>query len=52
MDPNVNVLVVVLLFVVVIFALVTLAKAARTVKQYEKGLITRLGKFHAIGSRD
>src|SRR5258708_7296238 len=48
MDPNVNVLVVVLLFVVVIFALVTLAKAARTVKQYEKGLITRLGKFHAI----
>ena len=48
MDPNVNVLIVVLLFVVVIFALVTLAKAARTVKQYEKGLITRLGKFHAI----
>jgi regulator of protease activity HflC (stomatin/prohibitin superfamily) len=48
MDPNVNVLVVVLLFVVVIFALVILAKAARTVKQYEKGLITRLGKFHAI----
>jgi regulator of protease activity HflC (stomatin/prohibitin superfamily) len=48
MDSNVNVLVVVLLFVVVIFALVTLAKAARTVKQYEKGLITRLGKFHAI----
>ena len=48
MDPNVNVLVVVFLFVIVIFALVTLAKAARTVKQYEKGLITRLGKFHAI----
>ena len=48
MDPNVNVLVLVLLFVIVIFALVTLAKAARTVKQYEKGLITRLGKFHAI----
>src|ERR1700687_5818124 len=48
MDPNMNVLVVVLLFVIVIFALVTLAKAARTVKQYEKGLITRLGKFHAI----
>ena len=36
------------LFVVVIFALVTLAKAARTVKQYEKGLITRLGKYHAM----
>jgi regulator of protease activity HflC (stomatin/prohibitin superfamily) len=48
MDSNGNVLVLVLLFVIVIFALVTLAKAARTVKQYEKGLITRLGKFHAI----
>jgi regulator of protease activity HflC (stomatin/prohibitin superfamily) len=48
MDPNVNILVVVFLFVIVIFALVTLAKAARTVKQYEKGLVTRLGKFHAI----
>src|ERR1700675_1443103 len=48
MDSNANVLVLVLLFVIVIFALVTLAKAARTVRQYEKGLITRLGKFHAI----
>src|SRR5216683_1436816 len=48
MDSNVNVLVLVWLFVIVIFALVTLAKAARTVKQYEKGLITRLGKYHAM----
>lgn len=48
MDQNVSFLVVVLLFVIVIFALVTLAKAARTVKQYEKGLITRLGKYHAM----
>ena len=38
----------VFLFVVVILAVVTLAKAARTVKQYEKGLITRLGKYHAM----
>ena len=36
MDSNVNVLVLVWLFVIVIFALVTLAKAARTVKQYER----------------
>jgi len=36
------------LFVVVILGVVTLAKAARTVKQYEKGLITRLGKYHAM----
>src|SRR6266446_2171386 len=48
MDSNVNVLALVWLFVIVIFALVTLAKAARTVKQYEKGLITRLGKYHAM----
>jgi len=48
MDSNVNVLVLVWLFVIVIFALVTLARAARTVKQYEKGLITRLGKYHAM----
>src|SRR6266436_4439183 len=36
------------LVVFVIFGLVTLAKGARTVKQYEKGLITRLGKYHAM----
>src|SRR5467141_4310619 len=48
MDSNVNVLVLVWLFVIVIFALVALAKCARTVKKYEKGLITRLGKYHAM----
>ena len=31
-----------------VFCLTALAKGARTVKQYEKGLITRLGKFHGI----
>jgi len=38
----------VFLVVFVIFGLVTLAKGARTVKQYEKGLITRLGKYHGM----
>jgi len=38
----------VFLVVFVIFGLVTLAKGARTVKQYEKGLITRLGKYHSM----
>lgn len=37
-----------LLFVVLMFALVLVAKGARTVKQYEKGLITRMGKYHAM----
>src|SRR5947207_5894738 len=39
-----------LLVVVLLFCLTALAKGARTVKQYEKGLITRMGKFHAITS--
>src|SRR6201999_1455708 len=38
----------VFLFIFAIFGLVTLAKGARTVRQYEKGLITRLGKFHGM----
>jgi len=41
-------------FVLVVFAilgLVTLAKTARIVAQYEKGLIMRLGRYHAtVGS--
>jgi regulator of protease activity HflC (stomatin/prohibitin superfamily) len=37
-----------LLFVILLFALITLARAARIVRQYEKGLITRLGKYHAM----
>jgi regulator of protease activity HflC (stomatin/prohibitin superfamily) len=36
------------LVILMIFALLTLASAARTVKQYEKGLITRLGKYHGM----
>jgi regulator of protease activity HflC (stomatin/prohibitin superfamily) len=34
-------------FVAMIVVLVTLAKTARTVAQYEKGLITRLGKYNS-----
>src|SRR6266481_1287824 len=37
-----------LLVVILLFCLTALAKGARTVKQYEKGLITRLGKFHGM----
>jgi len=47
---NTSFFVSVLLFVFVIFALVTLARAARIVKQYEKGLVMRLGKYHAMAS--
>jgi regulator of protease activity HflC (stomatin/prohibitin superfamily) len=46
MDPSL--LIGFLLFVILLFALVTLARAARIVRQYEKGLITRLGKYHAM----
>jgi len=35
-------------FVAAMFGLVTVAKAARIVSQYERGLIMRLGKFHLI----
>jgi regulator of protease activity HflC (stomatin/prohibitin superfamily) len=37
-----------LLVVLLVFCLTALAKGARTVKQYEKGLITRLGKYHGM----
>jgi regulator of protease activity HflC (stomatin/prohibitin superfamily) len=37
-----------LLFVILIFCLTALAKGARTVKQYEKGIIIRLGKYHGM----
>src|SRR5262244_3354389 len=46
MDPSV--LFGFLLVVFLLFALVTLARSARIVRQYEKGLVMRLGKFHAI----
>ena len=36
------------LFVFALFGLVTLAKAARIVKQAEKGLVMRLGKYHTM----
>ena len=35
------------LFLVVVFVLITLAKVARIVAQYERGLIVRLGKYSA-----
>jgi regulator of protease activity HflC (stomatin/prohibitin superfamily) len=38
----------VFLLVFVVFGLVALAKGARTVRQYEKGLIIRLGKYHGL----
>src|SRR5579862_1957430 len=47
MDPM-NTLVVMAIIAFLILGLVTLAKGARTVKQYEKGLITRLGKYHGM----
>jgi regulator of protease activity HflC (stomatin/prohibitin superfamily) len=37
-----------LLVLFVILGIVTLARAARIVNQYEKGLVMRLGKYHAI----
>jgi regulator of protease activity HflC (stomatin/prohibitin superfamily) len=40
----------VLLVVFVVFALITIARAARIVKQYEKGIILRFGKFHALAN--
>lgn len=46
MDPST--LLIVFLVVFAVFALVALARAARTVKQYEKGIVTRLGKYHAM----
>jgi regulator of protease activity HflC (stomatin/prohibitin superfamily) len=47
MDPM-EMLVVVAIVAFLILALTALAKGARTVKQYEKGLITRLGKYHGM----
>src|SRR5579863_4510293 len=47
MDPM-NTLFVIAIIAFLILGLVTLAKGARTVKQYEKGLITRLGKYHGM----
>jgi regulator of protease activity HflC (stomatin/prohibitin superfamily) len=45
-----GILFVVVLFLFVVFGLVALAKGARIVRQYEKGLIMRLGKYHAMTS--
>ncbi len=36
------------LLVILVFCLFLLAKSARIVRQYEKGLVMRLGKFHAL----
>ena len=38
----------ILLVVFVIFALITIARAARIVRQYEKGIVLRFGKFHGL----
>ena len=43
-------LVMVAIFAFLILALTALAKGARTVKQYEKGIIIRLGKFHGMAA--
>jgi regulator of protease activity HflC (stomatin/prohibitin superfamily) len=37
-----------LLVVILFFCLILLVRAARIVRQYEKGLVMRLGKFHAM----
>ena len=47
MDP-IGGLVMIALFLILVMGLVALAKGARTVKQYEKGLITRMGKYHGM----
>lgn len=46
MEPG-SIFVYVLIFFVAVLGLATLARAARIVRQYERGLVTRLGKFHA-----
>src|SRR5262250_3723433 len=38
----------ILLVVFVVFALITIARAARIVNQYEKGIVMRFGKFHGL----
>ena len=43
-----NLFFVFILVVILFFCLVMLARAARIVRQYEKGLVMRLGKFHAM----
>ena len=43
-----NFLIMVMLVVLLLLTLVLVAKGARTVNQYEKGLITRMGKYHAM----
>ncbi|HLK05073.1 MAG TPA: SPFH domain-containing protein [Candidatus Acidoferrum sp.] len=37
-----------LLVLIAVAALVTIARAARIVRQYEKGIVLRFGKFHAL----
>lgn len=46
MEPF-NVFLYILIFFVAVLGLATLARAARIVRQYERGLVMRLGKFHA-----
>jgi regulator of protease activity HflC (stomatin/prohibitin superfamily) len=49
MEPF-NVFLYVLIFFVAVLGLATLARAARIVRQYERGLVMRLGKFHATAN--
>jgi regulator of protease activity HflC (stomatin/prohibitin superfamily) len=49
MEP-LNVFLYILIFFVAVLGLATLARAARIVRQYERGLVMRLGKFHAMAS--
>ena len=38
------------LFIILIFLIITLARSVRVIKQYEKGLVIRLGKYsHTVG---
>ncbi len=39
-----------LFFLLAVLGLSALAKGARIVRQYEKGIVTRLGKYHALAS--
>src|ERR1700689_4757035 len=49
MDP-LGGLVMLAIFVFLVLGLVALAKGARTVKQYEKGIVMRMGKYHNLVS--
>ena len=49
MEPT-SIFLTMFLVVFAIFGLVALARAARVVKQYERGLVTRLGKYRSLAN--